>query len=60
MKTKIIKVTYRFKVSYSHIDHLKSFINDLKRAPIHEQGGVDKEGLYSCERVGIGKLVEKE
>ena len=56
MKTKTVSVIYRFKISYSHIDQLKSFIKDLEEAPIHGSYGLDKDGRYECEIIGKGKL----
>ena len=56
MKTKTVRVTYQFKISYSHIDQLKSLIKDLEEAPIPSQYGFDKDGLHGCEQIGRGKL----
>ncbi len=56
MKTKTVKMTYRFKISYSSIDQLKSFIKDLEKAPIRSSYGFTEGGPYGCEQVGKGKL----
>ena len=58
MKTKVVEITYKFKIKYGHIDLLKRIMRDLRKEPIYDMGGasiIDGEAYsYSCKRVGKG------
>lgn len=60
MKTKTVKVTYKFKIGYDHESHLKQITKDLMDDPIFEMRGAgvvgNKAYSYSCKRVGKGKV----
>lgn len=60
-KTATLKVTYTYKVTYSHEDHLDKIKRELKESPIHGLGGAGlasdgKAHHYSCERKGKGSV----